>query len=138
MDDDFVNSSVPYARAFDADCPGGKAHYIVFFRQSDEAHGRPECDWVLERTSDGQIMANGTLSEMLALAGPPDYPHTRRATKAEDMLRFRFRIFEMEMGEPLRICRDTPRGINTPEVLRNFRVEPLPEGALPSYDKEPK
>jgi hypothetical protein len=145
--DEFTNSSVPFARDFDAGCPGGKAHFIVYFRQSDEANGRPDSDWIMERTSDKAVMTCGPLEDMLLLCGTPEFPHARRATKSEDMLRFQFRIFGMQMGPPLHIRRDytnTPRRQivdNTPEeirsVLKTFLVEPLAEPAFPSYDKEP-
>jgi hypothetical protein len=50
------------------------------------------------------------------------------------MLRFRFRIFGLQMGsEPLRICRDYS---NAPGG--GLKTEPLPESAFPDYDKEPQ
>jgi hypothetical protein len=61
--------------------------FIVFYRQA--ANATSKADWVMERTSDGIVMAWGTLEEMLALIGTEKYPHARRATWAEDMLRYK-------------------------------------------------
>ncbi len=105
------NPSVPDAQEFDAQCPGGQPRFIVFHRQA--THHRV-ADWVMERTSDQEVMASGTLDEMLALLGTEEYPHSRRATHAEDMLRYRPRIFDLEFqygGKvvgPLNIHRQYP------------------------------
>jgi hypothetical protein len=92
------NPSVVDAMSFDAGCPGGKAHYIVYFRQGRS--GSPG-DWTLERTSDGAIVDHGSLEAMLRHVGYDQYPHTRRATWAEDTLRFRPRVWDLTIGPPI-------------------------------------
>jgi len=67
------------------------ADYIVFFRQSDAKRCRNECDWVLENTETTEIVAHGSLEEMMELS--KTYPNSRRATWAEDTLRYKSGIF---------------------------------------------
>jgi hypothetical protein len=95
-----LTPSIPFAREFDAACPGGKAHFIVFYRQSSES--QPAC-WIMERTEDKATMASGDLDDMLALVGTEAYPYSRRATWAEDTLRLKSSIFDMDYkyGEAL-------------------------------------
>lgn len=77
------NPSVPEAQAFDVACPGGKAHFIVYFKQG----GDPKVGlWVLEETATGKTIDQGSLRMMMAVARLT--PHARRATSAEDMLRW--------------------------------------------------
>lgn len=76
------NPSVPDAREFDAACPGGKAHYIVYHHKGL---------WMMERTSDGVALESGGLKEMLALVGTEKYPYSRRSTCSSSSERtFRF------------------------------------------------
>ncbi len=103
------NPSVPDARTYDASCPEGKAEFIVYFRQGKE--GQPS-DWILERTSDGGLVAFGTLPVMLDLLDK--YLYSRRATWAEDVLRFRPLVWDMpfiyagEVVPPVSIHRTYP------------------------------
>jgi hypothetical protein len=133
--DDPKNPSVPFAQAFDQGCPGGKAHFIVYFIQGTPEREEPY--WQMERTDDGEAFASGTLEAMLALVGTEAYPHSRRATWAEDMQRFRPRIFDLPAGvfEPVRIRRDytdQPRRKivdSTPEEIREvLRAFEKPDG----------
>lgn len=66
--------------------------YIVYYSQTESAV------WHFERVSDGAILHRGTLEEMLALL--PQYPNSRRATWAEDMLRWKPKTFALEMKFP--------------------------------------
>lgn len=61
-------------------CP---VDYIVFYAKQNSN------EWIIERTSDKQEMARGTLDEMIALIEEPDskFPNGRRAHWSEDMLR---------------------------------------------------
>lgn len=121
--DDPKNPSVPYAQAFDARCPDGKPAFVVFFRQGAES--KP-ADWVMERTSDGTVLASGSLEDILSLVGTEEYPHSRRATHAEDTLRFKAGVFYVKMEEPLTRRIDysnvEPKKIvdSTPEELREM------------------
>src|SRR5262245_18670173 len=72
------NPSVLDAREYPTD-------FIVYYSQS----GKPE--WHLERVADGAILHRGSLEEMLDLL--PRYPNSRRASWAEDMLRWKPSIF---------------------------------------------
>ena len=66
------------------------APYIVFFAGlGPNGDGR----WVVER-HDGEVVAEGSLEAMLALV--PLFEGSRRATQAEDMLRFRPEIFDLQ------------------------------------------
>lgn len=56
------------------------SEYVIFFA-SDKRH------WQLERMSDAAVVAWGTLEAMLALITL--FPNCRRATWAEDTLRYR-------------------------------------------------
>jgi hypothetical protein len=90
MTPDPKNPSVLDARELDAlHAP----EFIVFYRQSGE--GRPEGDWIMERLSDQAVVESGTLNDMLALIGTDKYSHARRATWAEDTLRYRSRIWDL-------------------------------------------
>jgi hypothetical protein len=90
MIQDPKNPSVLEAQEFDAACPGGKAHYIVFYKQGQDPRAG---HWVLERTSDGAVVEQGSLRIMLELM--TRYPYSRRATWAEDTLRYRPAIFDL-------------------------------------------
>lgn len=57
------------------------SEYIVYYAQE---RGRKR--WNLERVSDKAILASGSLEAMLALLNL--YPNSRRATWAEDTLRY--------------------------------------------------
>ena len=123
--------SVPDTWEFDAACPGGKAHFIVFYRQSSK--DRPSC-WILERTSDKAMIESGTLDEMLALLDK--YPHARRASWAEDQLRFRPAIFDMELTYNGEVVGE--RAVVVEGAPKKFVVEPLPVGGLPTFEGKPK
>jgi hypothetical protein len=74
-------------------CP---VRFIVYYAQKNSKQ------WIVECTEDGSEVARGTLAEMMALVTGPDakYPG-RRAHYAEDMLRFKPTIFEMEFQYPV-------------------------------------
>lgn len=76
------NPSVPEARDANSD-------YIVYYSQTPG-----QSLWHMERVSDKAIMAEGSLEEMLDLL--PQYPNSRRATWAEDMLRYTPLIFTLD------------------------------------------
>ena len=106
---DSENPSVPEAREFDEACPGGRAHYIVYFRQDkDPTVGH----WILEETATGKVVDQGSLRVMLQVM--TRYPHARRATWAEDMLRFRPQFLNLpftyagEVVPPLKFSRTYP------------------------------
>lgn len=85
------NPSVPEAQEFDQACPGGKAHYIVYFKQdTDPTKGH----WILEETATGKTTDQGSLRMMMAVARMT--PYARRATWAEDTLRFRPKVFDLK------------------------------------------
>lgn len=72
-------------------CP---VDFIVFYAQGNSSQ------WIVERTSDQQEMARGSLAEMMALVdGPePKFPKGRRAHWAEDMQRWKPRCFTEAFG----------------------------------------
>ena len=80
-------------RTNDCSCQWGVCRcpvdYIVFYAQDTR-------QWMIERTRDRQEMARGQLEEMMHLVDGADaiYPG-RRAHWSEDMLRFRWRIFDL-------------------------------------------
>lgn len=121
--------SVPDTMEFDAACPGGKAQFIVFYTQKTKV--RSSC-WILERTSDKAMIDSGTLDAMLALLDK--YPHARRANWAEDALRFRPSIFDVELeynGKKV-----PPMSYHRSFGPRKFIDDELPGGAgLPVEDK---
>lgn len=69
---DLKNPSVFFARSHPSE-------YVIFFAPSKR-------HWQLERMLDKVIVASGTLEAMLTLL--PLFPNSRRASWAEDMLRF--------------------------------------------------
>ena len=71
------------------------ADYIVFMRQAQEANGHVG-DWVIERTADAAVVASGTLDKMMSAIGT--YPNGRRATWAEDCLRYKSALFYTDFG----------------------------------------
>lgn len=75
--------------------PRAPADFVVYYQQGSGTHGSPGV-WDLERVSDGKVLESGTLEEMLALIKTDKYPDARRATWAEDMLRWKPGIFYME------------------------------------------
>ena len=74
-------------------CP---VDYVVYYAQKAS-------EWVVERTTDKQEMARGTLEAMMALVegSNPKYPNGRRAHLSEDMGRHRFYIFELDYKDHL-------------------------------------
>jgi hypothetical protein len=73
---------------------------VVFYAQNGKA------EWVVERTSDGEEMARGSLEAMIGLieGEHPQFLNARRAHEAEDIMRWRPKIFEMDWKYPLSEC----------------------------------
>jgi len=75
--------------------PRGPSDFIVYYRQGSGVNGNAGV-WDIERTYDGEVMASGSLHEMLEMINTDEYPNARRATWAEDMLRWKPGVFYME------------------------------------------